>query len=118
MAGAPDMLLNLYLTIDIEETGTRFGAFYTMQGDTLVAGAGVSSDNNYIPSIYAMPVNTLNLTFSQEFFDNFTFFVKAKNLLNPDIETVYRMPDGAETLRISYSAGVDLSIGVTASFTF
>ena len=118
MAGAPDMLLNLYLTIDIEETGTRFGAFYTMQGDTLVAGAGVSSDNNYIPSIYAMPVNTLNLTFSQEFFDNFTFFVKAKNLLNPDIQTVYRMPDGAETLHTSYSAGVDLSIGVTASFTF
>ena len=118
MTGAPEYLYNLYLTLDFEDTGTEFGLFYTAQGDTLVSGAGMSSENNFIPSVFSSPVGTLNLTFSQKFLDYFQFFFKVKNLTNPEIQTVYRTPDGAEALHTSYTDGIDFSIGLRARIEF
>lgn len=119
MTGAPNYLYNLYVTVGLEETGTNLGLFWTAQGDTLVAGAGVNGDNEFIPSTYAKPVETLNFTLTQRIFENFQIYFKAKNITNPEIQTVWRTPDGnAERLRTSYTSGVDISLGVTASFTF
>jgi hypothetical protein len=40
MTNAPEHLYNVFLTYDVRATGTQLGLFYTVQGDTLVAGAG------------------------------------------------------------------------------
>ena len=61
MTNAPEHLYNLYLTYDIAAAGTQFALFYTVQGDTLVAGAG-QSHGNFVPSVYAKEYDTLNLT--------------------------------------------------------
>ena len=119
MTGAPKYLYNLYATVGLEETGTNLGLFWTAQGDTLVAGAGVNGDNEFIPSTYSLPVGTLNFTVTQQIFKNFQLFFKAKNITNPEIQTVWRSPDGdSERIRTSYTSGVDISVGITASFTF
>ncbi len=119
MTGAPAYLWNLYGTLSLPETGTNLGLFFTSQGDTLLAGAGVSSKNLFIPSVYAKPVMTVNFTVTQRIVDGLQLFFKAKNLTNPSVETVYRSPDGnSEFLRSSYTSGIDLAVGISATFNF
>lgn len=118
MTGAPDYLYNLYLSFDLDATDTRIGLFYTVKGDTLLSGAGVSQ-GNFVPSIYAKKLGTLNFTLAQKVGPNVQLFFKAKNLLNPDIQTVYRSPYiGADVLRSSYTRGIDFTIGISGQFNF
>jgi len=119
MTGAPSYLYNLYATLGLRETGTDVGIFWTAQGDTLIAAASVNGNQQFVPSIYASPVATLNFTVTQQLFDHFQIFFKAKNLNNPEIRTVYRTPDGRnEVLNTSYTSGIDYSIGIAARFVF
>lgn len=115
MTNAPAYLYNLNLTYDFEDTGTQLGLFYTVKGDTLVAGAGEAS-GNFIPSVYARPVGNLNFSFSQRLGDRWRLQVAAKNLTNSKIEEVYRSDyiDG-DVVKTSYSKGTELSISLTAS---
>ncbi len=48
MTGAPNHLYNFFLIYDLEHTGTRLGLFYTIRGDTLVAGA-TESQGKFVP---------------------------------------------------------------------
>ncbi|HKB16833.1 MAG TPA: TonB-dependent receptor, partial [Planctomycetota bacterium] len=89
MTNAPDHLYNLYLTYDLASTGTQVGLFYTVQGDTLVAGAGAST-GNLVPNVYAKEFDTLNFTLLQKLGQYLHLQFQAKNLTNPRIETVYR----------------------------
>ncbi len=118
MTGAPEFLYNLYLTYDLEQTGTQFALFYTVQGDTLVAGAGVS-DNAFVPDVYAKEYGTLNFSISQKLGKHITLQFQAKNLTDPTIKEVYRSDfiDGDVT-KTSYTKGIDYSIGLSAQFTF
>jgi hypothetical protein len=63
MTFAPEHIYNLYTTYDAESLGTKFALFYTVVGDTLVAGAGAAS-GNFIPDIYAKEYGTLNFSYS------------------------------------------------------
>jgi TonB-dependent receptor len=118
MTNAPDHLYNLYATYDIPKTGTQFGLFYTVQGDTLVAGGG-EAQGNFVPDLYAKEYDTLNLTLSQKVGRYLVFQFQAKNLTNPKIEEVYRS-DAIESdvLHSSYTKGIDYSISLTANFSF
>ncbi len=113
---APDHLYNLYVTYDVESTGTQFALFYTIKGDTLIAGAG-QSNGNFVPSVYAKEYGTLNLSVSQEVTEQTKVTFQAKNLTNEAIETVYggQGTDG-ETLRSSYTLGREFSIGLSVRF--
>src|SRR5262249_30865548 len=51
MSNAPEYLYNLYLTYDLDAGKTQLAAFYTVQGDTLVEGAGLDGIK-FIPNIY------------------------------------------------------------------
>ncbi|MEZ5978090.1 MAG: TonB-dependent receptor [Planctomycetota bacterium] len=116
MTAAPEHLYNLYLTYDLPDTGTQLGLFYTVQGDTLLAGPG-ESKGNFIPSIYAAEYDTLNFSVSQKLGEHFKLQIQAKNLTNPDIETVYRSQYiGADVTKTSSSKGIDFSIALSASF--
>ena len=118
MTNAPEHLYNLFLLYGIEASGTQLALFYTVKGDTLVAGAGQSS-GNFVPNVYAQEYGTLNLSVSQKIGKHFTLVFQAKNLTNPEIEEVYRSPYiGDDVLKTSYTRGIDLTFGLNAEFTF
>ncbi|MEW6744599.1 MAG: TonB-dependent receptor [Planctomycetota bacterium] len=118
MTQAPEHLYNLYMTYDWRESGTQIGLFYTVQGDTLVAGAGQSS-GNFVPNVYAKEYDTLNLTLSQKLGEYLTLRLQAKNLTNPRIEEVYRSEFIDEDVtRSSYTKGIEYAISLSASVPF
>jgi TonB-dependent receptor len=118
MTNAPEHLYNLFLTYDVERTGTQVGLFYTVQGDTLVAGAG-EAGGNFVPNVYALEYDSLNLSLAQKLGRFFKLQFQAKNLTNPEIEEVYRSRYiGDDVLKTSYTKGIEYSIGLSADFSF
>ena len=92
--------------------------FWTVQGDTLVAGAG-QSNGNFVPNVYAKSFDTLNVSVAQKLGKYVTLSLGAKNVTNPDIETVYRSKYiGDDVLRSSYSEGVDYYLGIGGEIRF
>jgi TonB-dependent receptor len=115
MTDAPDHLYNFFVNYDLT-AGTQFSIFYTIQGDTLVAGAG-QAYGNFVPSIYAKEFGTLNMSLSQKIGKNLKIQFQAKNLTNPEIEEVYRSEfTGSDVTRSSYTKGSEFSISIGASF--
>jgi outer membrane receptor protein involved in Fe transport len=118
MTNAPDHLYNLYLTYDLPRTGSQVALFYTVQGDTLVAGAG-QANGNFVPDVYAKEYATLNLSLAQKLGKYFKLEFKAKNLTNPEIEEVYRSSFiGSDVTKTSYTKGIEYSLGLSAGFSF
>lgn len=117
MTNAPEHLFNLFLTYDNLDTGTQVGLFYTLQGDTLLAGADATE--NFIPSVYATEFDSLNFTLKQELTDRLTLKFQAKNLTDPLIDTVYRSEYiGPDVLKTSYTRGIDFALSFNYSFGF
>lgn len=115
MTGAPEHLFNLNLTYDIGDT--QMALFYNLEGDKLVSGAATADKNFFIPNIYQESVATLNFSISQKLGKHTKLQFQAKNLLNPEIEEVYRSEYiGGDVTKTSYTKGVDFSISLTASF--
>ena len=118
MSGTPAFLMNANVAYEFEELGTQVALFYTVTGDTLETGAGVDS-GNFVPSIYALSYGTLNFTLGQKLGEYFKLSFQAKNILNPEIQTVYRseyLPD--DILSTSYTAGVDYTVGLSFRMEF
>lgn len=117
MLNAPVYLYNLNLTHDIKRTGTQLGLFYTVQGDTLVAGAG-QSGGNYVPDVYAKEYGTLNFSVSQKIGKYLKLTFQAKNLMDPEIQEVYRSEyiSGGDTVKTSYKRGIDYSLSLGGEF--
>ncbi|WP_428387973.1 TonB-dependent receptor domain-containing protein [Mucisphaera sp.] len=128
MINAPEHLYNLYVNYNQQDLGTSISLFYTVRGDTLVTPAGVKDDGGVgsgapaafvLPAVYEEEFGTLNLTIVQRLTDYLSLKFSAKNLLDPDIQTVYK---GAgvrgNNLRTSYNAGIDLSLGITFNYEF
>ncbi len=119
MTAAPQYLFNANVSYAWAPMGTTVGLFYTVVGDTLVTGAGIDT-GNYVPSIYSLPYGQLNFTLQQKIGDHLGLFFQAKNLLNPEIQTVYRssyLPDG-DIVNTSYTAGVDFAVGIRFQMAF
>jgi outer membrane receptor protein involved in Fe transport len=117
MTNAPEHLYNLYITYDAP-TGTQAALFYTVKGDTLVAGAG-QSNGNFIPDVYALEYGMLNFSLSQNLGKYFKIQFQAKNLTNPTIEEVYRSTAISDDVtKTSYTKGIEYTIGLSAEFTF
>ncbi|MBK7644434.1 MAG: TonB-dependent receptor [Planctomycetes bacterium] len=116
MTDAPEHLYNLFLTYDFTDVDTQVSLFYTIQGDTLVAGAGEAL-GNFVPNLYAKEYDTLNLSLTHGFGKNIKLGFQAKNLTNPSIEEVYRSSYiGSDVTKTSYTKGIELSLGLTLSF--
>lgn len=108
---APDFLYNLYLTYDLPDTGTQLSLFYTVKGDTLIAGAG-ESEGNFVPNVYEQEFGTLNFNLSQRVGDHWIFQFQAKNLTNPAINTIYRSDFiESDTIQTSFTRGIEYSLG-------
>lgn len=118
MTNAPAFLYNLYATYDTERTGTQIALFYTVQGDTLLVGAG-QSDGNFVPSLYAKEFDTLNFSITQRLGPHTRLQFAAKNLTDPDIETVYRSKYiGDDVTRASFTRGIEFSLTITGEINF
>ena len=118
MTGAPAHLYNLFITYDLVETKTQLALFYTVQGDTLVAGATQSS-GNFVPNVYATEYDTLNLSMTQKFSEHWGLQLQAKNLTNPEIQEVYRSKYiGDDVTKTSYTKGIEFSVAIGAQFSF
>jgi outer membrane receptor protein involved in Fe transport len=118
MTNAPEYLYNVYMTYDLEETSTRLAVFYTVRGDTLVAGAGQAL-NRFVPSVYELEHGTLNVSVSQKLGKHLKLSFKAKNLTDPEIETVYRSDFIAgDVTKTAFHKGIDYSVGLSAHFSW
>jgi hypothetical protein len=118
MAFAPESLTNLFLTYATERTGTELAMFYTIQGDTLVAGAG-QSNGNYVPNVYADDFDTLNFSIGQRLSKFVKLQFHAKNLTNPRIREVYRSDYiGEDVTKTSYTQGVEYAVTIGGKFVF
>lgn len=116
MTNAPEHLYNFYLNYDLAPYGAQLSLFYTIRGDTLVAGAGQSS-GKYIPSVYETEYGTLNFSWTQKLGEIWKLRFQAKNLLDPKIETVYRSKYiGSDVTKTSYRKGMEFSVGLSATF--
>jgi TonB-dependent receptor len=114
---APEYLYNLYFTYDLDGGDTQLGVFYTVQGDTLLTGAGAAGNTTFfVPTVYQEDFGTLNLSLSRRISEHFRLQFQAKNLTNPDIKTVYRSDQiGSDVTKSSYTAGREFSITLSAS---
>jgi hypothetical protein len=118
MTNAPAHIYNAYLSYEVAEWGTQVAGFYTVQGDTLVAGAG-QSVGNYVPNVYATEFDTLNVSVSQSLGKYFKLQLQGKNLTNPAIRQVYRSNyTPGDVTKSSYTDGIDYSIGLTFEVHF
>ncbi len=115
MVNTPSYLYNFNTTYDIKKTGTQLGLFYTVQGDTLVAGASPRPD--FTPNVYAKEYGTLNFSVSQKIGEHLKLTFQAKNLLDPAIQEVYRSDYLAgDTIKSSYRKGIDYSLSLGGEF--
>lgn len=112
LQGQPDYLVNLNLVYNNPRTGTAVGLFYTMTGESLVAGESVSDE--FIPSLYELPTDSLDVSLEQRVGKHWKIVFRAKNLTNPEIERAYKVDwDTNAVLKSSYTRGMDFSLGAT-----
>lgn len=112
---APEHLYNLFLTYDWPGWGTQTSLFYTVRGDTLVAGA--SAINEFIPNVYEAEYGTLNFSLSQQLGKHWRLRFQAKNLTNPQIQQVYRSEfvPGGDVVRTQFTRGQEYSLTLSLS---
>ena len=118
MDGQSDILANLNLVYENDESGFNAGLFYNWRGETYAAG-DTAAPGNYFPAIVENPIGTLDFIIGYKFkrgesrySPTWRLGLEFKNLLDPDIETVYRTPY-ADIQRTSYTIGriYGLSLG-------
>jgi outer membrane receptor protein involved in Fe transport len=109
----PEYLLNLFWTYDLGVKDLKLGLFYTHKGDTLEVN---KPEVGIVPAVYALPVGLLNFSLSGKITDSLSFSFKAKNILDPEIQTVYREPGIEDQVRQSYRKGREYSIGLKYQF--
>ena len=121
MTNAPEHLYNIFAIYEMAKLGlpwTTVSIFYTVRGDTLIAGAGTTQNGQaFIPSVYETEFGTLNASVAQNLGAGWEAKLSAKNLLDPEIETVYRSEFiGSDVVKTSYQKGMEFSFGLSASF--
>ncbi|MCA9424360.1 MAG: TonB-dependent receptor, partial [Candidatus Omnitrophica bacterium] len=119
MTNAPEHLYNLFLSYDLEKLGikdTQLGLFYTVRGDTLIAGAG-QSKGNFVPDVYEKEYGTLNMSLLRKINEKWNLKLQAKNLTNPKIQTVYRSEYiGDDVTKTSYRKGMEFNVTLSGTF--
>jgi outer membrane receptor protein involved in Fe transport len=118
MTNAPEHLYNLFLTHEFASTGTQLGLFYTVTGDTLIAGAGESA-GSFVPSIYAVEFGRLNFSLTQPLGPYMRLMFTARNLTNPDRRDVYRSEYiDRDFTRIAFREGIDFTLSLGGELRF
>jgi TonB-dependent receptor len=117
LVNAPERLLNFNLRYTIEETGTELGLFYTLTGESLVAGA-TQNDGRFVPPRVKREFDRLDFTLKQPLGEHLELSFSAENLTNPDIQQAYKSRFTETRVASSFSEGIDWSVNLSASFEF
>lgn len=112
LQGQPSYIANLSLTYDRESWGTSFGLFFNQVGETLVTGAARGSEDG-TPDVFELAYGTFDLTAKKDFKKGFAVTFRARNLLAPDRESVYRRPNGEEVVKSRRDTARTFSVGAS-----
>jgi outer membrane receptor protein involved in Fe transport len=113
MKNQPEYIVNVNLMYDNEKLGTSMGLFWNRKGETLVAGED-GNGSHYIANLVEKPYDSLNFILSQRLSWNLKFSLKVENILNPEIEEVWKsdyIPN--EQVASSHKDGVTIRIGLS-----
>lgn len=106
--------INAYLNYNNSRSETDVTLSFNMVGERLVQ-INLTGE----PDLYTQPEPTLDFVFSQQLAKRLILKGYAKNILNPDIKTVYANPKtggkwyGKEYINRSYNRGSEIMIGLT-----
>jgi len=106
--------INAWLNYENPKTGSDFTMTFNMVGERLVQ-INLTGE----PDLYTMPVPVLDFVFSQRLNKHIKFKGYAKNILNPDIRTVYANPQTGgkwyanEYINRSFTRGAEIMLGFT-----
>lgn len=106
--------INLWLNYENPKSGTDLTMTFNMVGERLVQ-INLTGE----PDLYTQPVPVLDFVFSQRITKSVKFKGYAKNILNPDIKTVYANPQtggkwyGNEYINRSFTRGAEIMLGFT-----
>ena len=111
MDGQSDVLANINLLYENEATGLSCGLFFNWRGETYVAG-DTATQTSYAPALVETPLATLDAVLGWRFAKVWKLGIDFKNIMNPEIESVYRTPY-EDLPRTSYKIGriYGLSLG-------
>ncbi|WP_169316162.1 TonB-dependent receptor [Mucilaginibacter paludis] len=106
--------VNGWLNYDNKRSGTSLTGTFNMVGERLVQ-INLTGE----PDLYTRPVPVLDFVFSQRLTRKILFKGYFKNMLNPDVKTVYANPGtggkwyGNEYVNRSYQRGSEIMMGFT-----
>lgn len=106
--------INAWLNYENPKSGSDFTLTFNVVGERLVQ-INLTGE----PDLYTRPVPVLDFVFSQRLSKSVKFKGYAKNILNPDIKTVYANPQtggkwyGNEYINRSYTRGAEIMLGFT-----
>jgi outer membrane receptor protein involved in Fe transport len=113
----PAYVLNADLGYDNPRTGTSFSFVFSRTGERLAL------DVPNAPNAYEQPINTLDVFFSQRLGRRWKLRFGARNLLDPEIRTIFvsdfggsRNDFGGNYVFRSYKRGITYSLSLSAEF--
>jgi outer membrane receptor protein involved in Fe transport len=113
----PAYVLNADLGYDNPRTGTSFSFVFSRTGERLAL------DVPNAPNAYEQPINTLDVFFSQRLGRRWKMRLGARNLLDPEIRTIFvsdfggsRNDFGGNYVFRSYKRGITYSLSLSAEF--
>jgi TonB-dependent receptor len=113
MAGQSPYVINAGLAYSNSELGLETGVFYNVKGATLsIVGLGL------FPDIYLAPFHSLNFSISKKVGKNrsTSFDFKASNILNDDVQSIYRSYNAQDQIFSSLNPGFAFSLGISHKF--
>lgn len=112
LQGQSPYLINVGLDYDNEDD-FRAGLFYNVQGKTLeIVG------NGFVPDVYTIPFNSLNVTLNKTFGENkrSAIDVKVNNILDSERKSEYESFGASNQTFSLRQPGVEFSLGYTYKF--
>ncbi|HCK21981.1 MAG TPA: TonB-dependent receptor, partial [Bacteroidetes bacterium] len=111
MAGQAPYFINAGLVYSSNDLGMDIGLFYNVKGPTLaLVGLGL------VPDVYMEPFHSLNFSLFKALSEKATIDFKVANMLNDNIDQVYKSFGAEDEFFTSLNPGVSFSLGISYQF--
>lgn len=111
MAGQAPYFINAGLVYSSNDLGMDIGLFYNVKGPTLaLVGLGL------VPDVYMEPFHSLNFSLFKALSEKATIDFKVANMLNDNIDQVYKSFGAEDEFFTSLNPGVSFSLGISYKF--
>jgi TonB-dependent receptor len=111
MAGQAPYFINAGLVYSSNDLGMDIGLFYNVKGPTLaLVGLGL------VPDVYMEPFHSLNFSLFKALSKKATIDFKVANMLNDNIDQVYKSFGAEDEFFTSLNPGVSFSLGISYQF--